>query len=367
MSNSICVLAGDLSGDRAVSLALSQLKLSHPDMTLFGLGGHNLAALGQEQFANLSTLAVFGFAEVIAKYRFFQMLLDQCEREIRERKPKVVLFVDYPGFNIRLLKRITDLQIPKIYLIPPQLWAWGGWRVKHLRHCSRLLVMLPFEEKFYRGHHLPVTFVKHYLLDEIDQTQVMTPRRTSGSVLLLPGSRPGEIARHLPILLQTAKRIKVKRECQFVVGALTGVADYEGMVREAGIDVQIRYDETRSLIVESSLVLAASGTVVLECALLGRPSVVMFRTSWFNYQLAKRLVVVKHIALPNLIAEKTVFPEYIQERATPELLAEQALNWLSHPAQLAQVETDLAQIVGSLGGPGFSRRVAHELEGLIYA
>lgn len=362
MSGSLALFAGDFSGDRAAAYALRVLKSRHPELSLFGLGGEQLAALGQEQFADRHELAVLGFAEVAEKFRFFQKLLTRCEQEVHARKPRAVVLVDYPGFNLRLLKRIAPLGIPVIYLIPPQVWAWGNWRVRQLKQCTRLLVMLPFEEKFYRGHGLPVTFVKHYLLDEIPAADLLTSRPVDGPILLLPGSRHGEVRRHLPLLLDTAQLISERTPARFALGAVRGVADYEAAVQGSGLKVEIHYDRTRSAIAESSLVLAASGTVTLECALLGRPTVVIFRTGWINYQIARRLVVVPHISLPNLLAGRELFPEYIQDQATPSALASMVQQWLAEPAIPAGIAAGLHGIVAGLGGSGFGEAAAREIE-----
>ncbi|MBI5265971.1 MAG: lipid-A-disaccharide synthase, partial [candidate division Zixibacteria bacterium] len=185
INQSIFISAGDPSGDIAAGRLVSALCDRMTGIQCFGLGGPRLAALGQEQLAGGKELAVMGFWEVARRFRFFQQLMEKTAAEIAARKPKVIVLVDYPGFNLRLAARVKHLGIPIVYYIAPQVWAWGKGRVADIRKLvDRMLVILPFEQKFFTDHGIPADFVGHYLLEDIDPAMIGSPPPRNGRVAL---------------------------------------------------------------------------------------------------------------------------------------------------------------------------------------
>ncbi|HWR82922.1 MAG TPA: lipid-A-disaccharide synthase, partial [Candidatus Deferrimicrobium sp.] len=319
-STIVFVSSGDPSGDVAAARLLTALSSLIPTLDVFGLGGEQLRQFGQRQLAEGSDLAVLGFYEVARRYPFFRRLLTRCVDEIRHRRPAAVILVDYPGFNLRLAARVKFLGIPVIYYIAPQVWAWGARRVNDIkRDIDLMLVILPFEEQFFRKHGVTAHFVGHYLLDEISREYVSSPIPARGNLCLLPGSRPQEIMRMLPTMLASAQQHNRAYGTKATIAAIKGRFDYESCVRRhAYKDIQVSYEDSRRIIHESALVLAASGTATLETAIIGRPMIVIYKTGFITYHIARRLVRLDNIALANLVLGEKVVPELIQSQAYPE-------------------------------------------------
>jgi lipid-A-disaccharide synthase len=354
--------AGDPSGDNAAGRLAAALKKHLPDLDLFGLGGEKLRYHGQHQLADSSDLAVLGFWEVARRFRFFQRLLARCADEIKRRRPAAVILVDYPGFNLRLAKKIKPLGIPVIYYISPQVWAWGQRRVGTIKNLVDLmLVILPFEVEFYRRHGMEAHFVGHYLLDDIPQQYQRSPlpTRQPSSLCLLPGSRPQEIERILPPMLETARRFNRLYGTRAVIAGMKGRFDYEPLVRDyAGDDIMVSFEDSRRIIYESSLVLTASGTATLETAVIGRPMVVVYKTGFVTYQIARRLIRLDNIALVNLVLNERVVPELIQHQVTPENILPLLSRCYEDRPYVQRVKARLDTVPDLLGGTGASERAA---------
>ena len=349
--------AGDPSGDIAGSRLISALKQLRPELEFFGLGGRRLNLQGQEQLAESGDLAVLGFWEVAKRYLFFRRLFLHCLEEIKRRKPSCVLLVDYPGFNLRLAKRVHALGIPVIYYISPQVWAWGKKRVAEIRkNVNMILLILPFEEQFFREHDVPVQFVGHYLLEDIPSEYIQSTPVKLLQVALLPGSRPQEIERMLPSMLDAAGRLEREHGTTTVIAGIRGAYDYESLVTNTAVTV--RYDESRKIIHESGLVLSSSGTATLETGIIGRPMVVVYKTGFITYQIARRLVKLDMIGLVNLVLGEKVVPELIQNAATPEAMASEMAKYLRDASYYSGVQAKLGRLPEILGGTGASGRAA---------
>jgi len=356
----IFVSAGDLSGDNATSRVATTLQQIYPGLEMFGLGGRRLKQLGQEQLADPADLAVLGFWEVARRYSFFRRLFRLCVDEIENRRPSCILLVDYPGFNLRLAKRVKALDIPIIYYISPQVWAWGKRRLRVIReNVDLMLLTLPFEKAFYNGSGVRSQFVGHYLLEDIPREYVQSSPVRPGQIALLPGSRPQEIERMLPPMLDAALRLNRRYGSSAVIAGIAGAYDYEGIVEAVcGDSVSICYDDSRRVMFESGLVLTASGTATLEAGIIGRPMVIVYKTGFVTYQIARRLVRLDMIGLVNLVLGRKVVPELVQAEATSERMAEELGRYLQDGNYRASVETELNRVPGLLGGPGASERTA---------
>ena len=356
----IFLSAGDPSGDNAAARLVVSLQKLSPHLTLYGLGQEKLKQLGQEQFAPGNQLAVLGFWEVLKQYRFFRRLMKQCELEIKKRKPDVVVLVDYPGFNLRLAKRIRKTGIPIVYYISPQVWAWGNKRIAQIRELVDLmLLILPFEEEFFQDTGINTRFVGHYLLEDIPENYIASSPPGNGIITILAGSRPQEVQRMLPAMLLAAQQFNQTYGTKAVIAGVKGIFDYEASLRPFASDnIDIVYDNSRQCIYESDIVLTASGTATLETAIIGRPMVVVYRTGWLTYMIARQLINLENIALVNLVLQDEIVPELIQHEAIPEqMFSELSLLW-DNEQVYEQIRTQLNRVPDLLGGKGASERAA---------
>lgn len=338
-----------------------------PDATFFGLGGPDLAAQGVELLEGLDSLAVMGFAEVLRHLRFFWQLERRLVERLDSGEVDLVFAVDYPGFNMRLARRARERGIPVVYYIAPQVWAWKEHRAARLAEdADRVAVILPFEAERLAAAGADVTFVGHPLME---RPPVRTPEAElraelglpgadtpgdAGLVAFLPGSRRQELDRHLEIFAETARRLVAARPGARPVFAAAPGVDADRLAA-TGWPVTTR---TRALLTHARAGLVKSGTSTLEAAVADTPFVCVYRTNPLTYMLARRLVKVPHIALANLVAEKGVVPELLQNDAVPARLASEVEQLLEEgPTRRAQLE-GLARVRERLGGAGASQRTA---------
>ncbi len=358
MADSIFISVGEPSGDNALSRVIEELKNEHTDLTFFGLGGKRLLALGQEQFANREDLAVIGFWEVAKKYLYFRKLFHRCLDEIRSRQPKVVILVDYPGFNLRLAKEIKKLGIPIIYYISPQIWAWGKKRIVEIQKNIDLMIpILPFEEKFYNDSSVNVKYAGHYLTEDINGNFIASIVPIDGHLALLPGSRRIEIERMLPVMIETAETMYEKYKIKSVIAGVKGIFEYEKFLKNTSC-ISIVYDDSRKVVNDAKLVLTASGTATLEVGLIGRPMVIIYKTGMLTYQIAKRLVSLDSIGLVNLVLNDKVVPELIQHEANEKNIVDALSKFIDDEIYLQETTKTLHTLPTLLGEKNVSKNIA---------
>ncbi len=358
MADSIFISAGDPSGDNAVARLIEKLKTEHTELTFFGLGGKRLHQLGQEQFADREDLAVIGFWEVAKKYFYFRNLFHKCLDEIKSRNPKLVILVDYPGFNLRLAKEIKKLGIPIIYYISPQIWAWGKKRIVQIQKYVDLMIpILPFEEKFYQNSGVNVKYAGHYLTEDIPSDYIASAIPSGGHLALLPGSRRQEIERMLPVMIQAAEKIYENYKIKSVIAGVNGIFDYESLTQNKEF-VAVTYDNPRKVIYDSRLVLTASGTATLEIGIIGRPMVIIYKTGMLTYQIAKRLVTLESIGLVNLVLGEKLLPELIQHEANENQIAAELAKFLDDGLILKETVEKLNKLPMLLGNKNVSENIA---------
>ncbi len=354
----IWIIAGEESGDAygaRLALALRRLR---PGLALAGMGGRAMAAAGVELLIDSSELGVVGFVEVFRHLgTFLEALSGLAARAARER-PAAVVLIDYPGFNLRLAKRLHRLGIPVVYYVSPQIWAWKrGRRHRIAAWCRRLLCIFPFEPACYADTGLDVRFVGHplpeILADERDPDAVRDPNL----VLLLPGSRRAEVERLLPAMLATAAALRQRRPGSRVViplprEALAATARrcLATLPPEALPEVRVEVGRTRHWMQRAAAGLAASGTVTMEAAILGLPVVSVYRLSWLTYVLA-RLVVrgLPFFTIVNLVAGREVFPELLQGEVRVARLLPALESILPGGARREDVLRGMAEAVAALG------------------
>jgi len=345
-SPEIFISAGETSGERHAARMLVELNSLEPGASFSGIGGEAMRSAGVRLLAGLDRLAVMGLVEVLRHLGSFRRLLKDIGSHLRTVRPDLVVLVDFPEFNFRIATIAGQLDIPVLYYISPQVWAWRTERRKSMaRLADRLAVVFPFEVEFYRDQPLEVEFVGHPLLETLGSEP---PRaefcRRHGLdhslplVGIMPGSRVQEIHRHLDIFLRSAALMKASRPgLQFAAGLLPHTAAALSEKQKAlcsRLGIRPVHDDSRGLIAHSAALITKSGTTTVEAALHGTPMVIGYRTSPFNYFLAKRLVRVGHIGMPNLLAPPPEIPELIQEMLTPETLAETALELVDETSDL---------------------------------
>lgn len=354
--NLFLVVAGDPSGDLHASNLIQALKRRDPSVRVAAVGGPLCKAASDEFIEDLASRGVTGFLEPALKIPFLFKLAKKISLFVTERKPTAMICVDYYGFNRRILPFAKKAGIPAFYFVSPQVWASRPGRVKVLKRLvNKMLVIFPFEEKLYRDAGVSADFVGHPLLDLIPEPK----NHSEGTNLvgLLPGSRSSELRRHLPIFLEAFRLLRLKNrflEARLFAAASLPDSAYGklpggvSLVRESDYSVRGALD----------LAICSSGTATLENALLGVPMVVVYKLSWPTYAIARALVKVKHIAMANLLAGKTVVPELIQRDATAQRIFLEASALLDDPAKAAATRAELLKVRRSLGEPGAADRAA---------
>lgn len=360
----IFISAGEESGDLHGAALARALRERFPHARLIGLGGGRMEAAGVELLAGLQELAVMGFVEVIRHLPFFIDLKQKVFAALERERVDLVIPIDYPGFNLRLARHARGRGLPVLYYIAPQVWAWHKSRVRDLaRDADEVAVVLPFEEPFLRTAGVNAKFVGHPLLDRAPpelsrdawaRANGLDPARPI--LGLFPGSRAQEVRRHLE-LFSAAAALVVARNA----GVQPVIAMPRGIDRAvyAGARWPLAESTGGMLLQYATAALVKSGTTTLEAGIAATPMVVAYRMAPVSYALARRVVKVPHIALANLIAERRVAPEFVQDAATPDALADALLPLLdAASAERAAMVQGLSLIRGKLGGPGASARVA---------
>jgi lipid-A-disaccharide synthase len=365
----IFISVGEPSGDLHGSGLARALRARIPHARLIGLGGPLMAAEGVELLADVEDLAVMGFVEVASRLPFFLKLRKRVFAALRDENVRLVIPVDYPGFNLRLARHARAEGRRVLYYIAPQVWAWHASRARDLaRDADRIAVILPFEEAFLRENGGHVEFVGHPLLDLPEQT---TDRRSwfislgldpeKPLLALMPGSRIQEVKRHLEIFCCAADLLREEQPgLQVAIGAPATIDDE--VYQSASLPVT---RESATLLRNATAAIVKSGTTTLETALAGTPFVVAYRMNPVSFQLARRVVRVPHIALANLVVGRRVVPELVQGEATPEALANAVLPLLNEGEERSRAIDGLREVRTILGRGGAAERVAEIAAGLL--
>lgn len=350
----------------------------------FGAGGPQMAAAGVELAFDLTQHSVIGISDVLKQYFKFRRLLHQLYKLALEREPDVIICIDFSGFNRRLAHAIKshvrgrldwfhDWNPKLVQYVSPQVWASREGRAYQLANDFNLLLSIfPFEKEWYarRVPKLRIDFVGHPMLDRYAgcdcRHPAAAPVKNPPVVVLLPGSRPGELTRHIPVLDGALKILKSK------FPGLRGVmvVPNETLSKQAksmslAPEIELRVGNLPAALKEADVALASTGTVTMECAYCGVPTVAFYKTSWSTYQLGKQIVRVRHLAMPNLLANEEIFPEFVQHTATAENIASSALSLLQDENRRRKIKTRLGEIVASLGAPGANRRAARGILSLL--
>jgi lipid-A-disaccharide synthase len=338
------IIAGEASGDLHGSNLVKELKQLDRSADIRCWGGDKMEAAGAVVVKHYRELAFMGFIEVISNLKTILGNLDFCKKDIQAYQPDVLILVDYPGFNLRIAKWAKQQGFKIVYYISPQVWAWKENRVKAIkRDVDKMLVILPFEKEFYNKWNFDTEYVGHPLVKVIDDFKPGAPIYPGKKVIaLLPGSRKQEILKKLPVMLDAAADFP---GYHFVVAKAPGMADefYKDLLAPYS-NVSSVADNTYQLLSESVAALVTSGTATLETALFGVPEVICYKGSNLSYQIAKRLIRIKYICLVNLIMDKEVVKELIQDEMTVENITRELTAILSVPSKQQQLKEDYAAL-----------------------
>lgn len=369
------IIAGEASGDRHGAKLVRAMRSGDDDLFFCGIGGPAMQAAGVRIVADAARLAVVGITEVLAKASFLLDGIRRAKSTLSLLQPDLLILIDFPDFNLHVAASAKKIGIPVLYYICPQVWAWRPKRVEKIKkRVDHLAVILPFEEDFFRRHHIPVTFVGHPLLDREDgpgKTESAAVGDGRRSIGLLPGSRDKEINRLLPVMLKAAVdlcRRDDRLQFQVSVAPSTDPSIVRRLVdlHADGMPVEIVEGAVETIFRRSTLVVAASGTVTLEAALCGTPTVIVYKVSPLTFWMAKVLARVEFIGLVNLIAGRQVVPELVQGRASANNISKSVWQLLSDDAQRMAIEQELLKVRETLGGPGASERAAKIALRMIY-
>jgi lipid-A-disaccharide synthase len=364
------MVAGEPSGDSHGAELIQALKEQNPRVRIIGVGGPRMAAAGQEQLFDLTAHAVLGLTEVLKQIFKFRRFKNEIIEYAKKQRPDAIVLIDCSGFNLRLTPKLRK-ELPQsriIYFISPQVWASRAGRVKAMqRDLDLLLSILPFEKKWYaeKAPKLNVQWIGHPLLDRIHKIEAVEPH--PDWIALLPGSRKTEVESHLPVLWESARIMaRNKPGLKFIL-----LSPNEA-IQKFSLDMLARFPAPNfsfeynigyaiSHLSRCSLALVASGTASLECGLVGIPQIVIYKVHPLTFAVGKMVVKVKYLSLLNVMAGEAIIPEFIQDKLSPNAVAQEALELLSHPQRREMMKKRVAQVVATLGGPGASKRAAEAI------
>ena len=364
----IMIIAGEASGDLHGSKLVKSMRRQNKNLFFCGIGGNALRKEGVRILFEADKLSVVGLTEVFPKLLSILKGLTLAKRILKSLRPDLLILIDFPDFNLHIAKTAKKLNIPVLYYISPQIWAWRSGRVKKIkRRVDHVAVILPFEEKFYKEHDVPVTFVGHPLLDktEVYATKEKRIEIDDKPVIgIIPGSRDGEVIRHLPIMLDTANIIQQRiNEAKFYISLAPTVEKklVENILKKSKPikNVKILPGGIDKCLRNSVFAIAVSGTVTLETAIFGVPMLIIYKMSWLSYALARLLIKgVKYVGLVNLVAGKRLVPEMLQREANPEKIADKVLTMMKDKNKMSKLKKEFVGVRKALGKAGASDRVA---------
>jgi lipid-A-disaccharide synthase len=395
----LMMIAGEASGDKHGAALAEKLKQLYPDtqFEIFGSGGEEMRAAGVDTLVDARDVAIIGIPEIIRAFGKFYSAYKKLLAAAHERKPDAVVLIDWPDFNMRVARRLRKQGFKIIYYISPQVWAWRRYRVKALRRdVNRMLVILPFEEEFYKNEKIAVEYIGHPLANVVQVTasrEAFTRQHNLDArrpiIALLPGSRYKEIHYHLPAMLDAAARLSheafaVKAEQskqsidsinktqssvlspqslqqpQFLLPLASTISrqQVESTIKASGLDVKIIERDTYNALGHAAFAIVASGTATVETALAGTPMIIIYRGSQLNWRLIRPLIHLDTFGMVNLIAGRRIVPELLQQDVTGEKIAAEARAILNDEQRLSKMREDLAEVQAKLkagGGSGAER------------
>src|SRR3972149_3914 len=382
MSHELIIITGEDSGDLYGGNLAKEIQRLYPDIKISGVGGRQMRSAGVDIFCDVSEISVVGFWEVIEKLGLIRRLYKQIIEKFDSGNVKGVVLIDYPGFNLKIAKAAKERGIPVFYYISPQVWAWRKRRVKTIKkYVDKMMVILPFEKEFYQREGVDVEFVGHPLLEVIASNSEASSSSNKKEICqdlgvddkkliigILPGSRKKEIAYMLPEILKASSLIKEKYpSVQFLFHLSQSIEeDYlKNFITSDYSYIKVVKGKNYDVMKASDLLITKSGTSTLEAAIIGTPMIIVYKSSFLSYYLAKVLVNVTYAGLPNLLAGKEVAPELLQHKMIAKNITEKAIYYLEKKGRLEQMREELKNIKCSLGEQGVSKRTAETIVNFI--
>ena len=349
------IIAGEASGDLHAAKLVREVKEKNRDISFYGIGGKNMVEAGVDALVDSAELAVVGLFEVLAHWNTISGALKKMQHLLRTDPPDLLVLTDYPDFNLRLAKTAKECSVKVLFYISPQVWAWRQKRVFKIRKLVDMMaVVFPFEETFYKKYNVPVRFVGHPLVDEINVTNNKTALKNEfflddnkPVIGLFPGSRRSEIKRLLPTIVECAKKIVAEKpDAQFIIPVASTLKEEDLLAYFDSVELDMRVISERSHDVMSvcDAVITVSGTVTLELALLQIPMVVINKISKLSYFIVTRTLKLDHIALCNIVADKRVVPELIQNNATVDKISTELLHLLDDEEQRSKIISEFSTL-----------------------
>jgi lipid-A-disaccharide synthase len=367
-SKNLMIIAGEVSGDLHGSALVKELKKIDKNLNILGIGGDRMKDEGMDLLYHINRMAFLGFAEVVKHLPFIKRVQRDLIEIIKEKKIKNIVLIDYPGFNLNFAKKLKSLNLNIIYYISPQIWAWGGGRIKKIKHLiDKMIVVFPFEEKFYSDYGIAVEFVGHPLLERIAEYNFLSKEKlyekfdldkSKEILLVLPGSRIHEVKKIYPEAIKAAERLSYEFNLQVVTAASSNIDNevYNKLSKKNGIKLLSGF--TYDLMKYAKLGIIKSGTSTLESALFTLPMVIVYKTGKITYSIGKSLVMVKNIGMANIIAGEKIVPELVQKNADSENIYMECKKILSNQILYQSIKQKLGRVKEKLGSEGASQKAA---------
>jgi len=369
----ILISAGEASGDMYAARLAIALR-ARVDVQLFGMGGPLMREAGVDLIADCSEVSLVGIVEIAKKYPALKRVFKRLAGEAERRKPRFAILTDFPGFHLRLARALKRQHVQNIYFVCPQFWAWRPWRANLVRRrFAKGLCIFPFEQEWYRSRGVSADFIGHPLVGNVAATRSREEFSASFGldatrpiVVLLPGSRAGEIAHHMPPLVESCRQIANSRQVQFVLALAPGMKESQiSSYLRPDVPIRIVEDATYDALGAADVAIVSSGTATVETALMNAPMIVVYRLAPLTAAIAKLLVRTPMFAMVNLIAGKRVVPELFQKDFTPERVASEAIRLLDSPAARVEMRRELAIVREKLGPPGAIERAADIISAML--
>ncbi len=372
MSNSVFIVTGEASGEAHAARVINALNQLSPDIKLSGIGGDKLRAEGVDIVVDFSELAVMGLVEVLKRYREIKAIFNRVVALLKQQRPDLLVLVDYPGFNLKLAKEAKKLGIPVLYYISPKVWAWRKGRVKTIKKVvDHMAVLFPFEVPIYQEQQIPVSCVGHPLVDAVVRNFSTEEAKRSLNIDpeqkvlgLFPGSRRSEVDVLLPLMIKAAERLVAKHADIEVVlplapGLNTSVIDT--ILAETQLPIKVVSEDFYDLTSACDAIVAASGTVTLEVALLGVPHFIIYRVSPLTYKILRRLVKIPYVGLCNIVTGKGLVTELLQDDVTVEHIEQELLDRLERVDSKQVAEEVRQKVLTALGPSGGAKNAAQQI------
>ncbi len=369
----ILIVAGDPSGDPHGAALIRELKQIFPQLTTYGIGGPLMLQEGLRAYYNLSALRVHGLVELIPHLPRLYKILWHLRDSLTEEQPDLAIFVDYPGFNLKLAAYVKQQKIPVVWFSSPQVWAWREGRIHQIaKVVDKMFVLFPFEEEIYRKIGMDVSFVGHPRIeDTVTPEQIAHFKKKyqleqeKTIIVLAIGSRPDEIKRHLPIVLETLSLLKIQGiQARYImpVAENLDLPQIEALLSQSALPVLAFQGSFLESIHAADLAIVASGTATLQTGLALTPFIIIYKVSPLTYWIAKRLAHIPYLGMVNILAQRLIVPELLQNELIPQNLADETLRLLQDSSYAQQMIEDLRSIRSQLGKPGAYQRTAQAIE-----